>query len=312
MYEKHGNVYDFRIQDRESAWDNSIRPAYNDPGSWLSSFKNHYSEDDLKQAFFDPHVKEIESYLAKLSSEGVDTGKRYDEQLLIPGSVRDLHEMLPVFKHLPKQLSKESVFLDLGAGTLRVTKELLRRGYGNILAVDLSSDGMVYGYEKLNLEDKEKVLLIQADVRFLPFKTHKIDSIISLELFEHIDAPKLLLLELKRILSLNGEGLINTWNGVGLTYQTRIKEKGASFYSNGFFYKFYCKNEIDTLLSCIAVNSVVKPYGFYVGRKLSHILGPWLLPVSLEFDGLFSKVFPASMFAFLLINMKQSSKTSSI
>jgi ubiquinone/menaquinone biosynthesis C-methylase UbiE len=197
----------------------------------------------------------------------------------------------------------------LGCGTLRVTKRLLSMGFERIIAVDLLSELMLYGYEKIRGEDKNRIILVQADVRYLPIRANMIDLAISLELFEHMDSPMQFLLEVKRILNLNKWALINTWNAVTPGNKRNIGEKGKSYYENGFFYVFYELKEIRELLDRINVDYVLKSCGCALGRRILHILGDNLgrtliKPLAI-IDDLLSFFFPSWMFPFLFFRFRK-------
>jgi len=245
------NIYDFRI-NRSSGlrdfWKKEARKwvATREHEKWVSVLGKYLSEEEFWQILFDGHLKEIEEHARSLVCKG-GMGERYDNEFLHRGSISDLHELQIALRYIPLR-EKPGYVLDLGCGTLRGATELCKMEFEKIFAVDILSDMMSYGYDKLNDRDKKKVILVQADVRFLPFTNSIFDLVFSVELFEHIDAPLLFLLDIRRVLARNGFAVINTWNGSGIGYRGKIREKGRAYYKNGFFinsisvkkYKSFC------------------------------------------------------------------------
>lgn len=304
-FAKKGDVYDFRVRPATGAarWRAGLADRFATGTGWFAEVRRHYAADEFGRILADRRIQEIEAHATSLADAGVDLGERYDRELLVRDSVRDLHELLIGLRHVPKTRRRE-VALDLGCGTLRAPKKLLERGFGSVIAVDLLPEMMEYGLTKLPPDQRDRVILVAADARFLPIVAGAIDLTFSLDFFEHIDPPLLLLLDVKRVLAPGGAAVINTWNGAGLSYRSNIRSKGRSYYANGFFYAFHRRAEVEEILRRIGVEHRVRPYGFYGGRRLAHLIGPGMLRPAIAADGLLSHVLPASLFPFLMLSFR--------
>lgn len=306
-FSKKGNIYDFRVEinarnrNQQDKYEQLIFKK--EHSKWLTFIMEHLSPEEYKGILLDPHLKEIDEYMNKLTKKGVNVGQRYDTVISHHDSIQSL-DVAIALKHAPN-ISKKAIAVDLGCGTLRVTKELLRKGFQKIIAIDLLFDLMLYGYEKFNNEDKKKVILIRADVRFLPLKESSIDSIFSLELFEHIDAPLIFFIDLKRILKKEGIAVITTWNASEIRNCKIMREKGKSYYENGFFYKFYNLKELEIMLKELNIDFVLKPYGFYLERRLLNILGDKFVKLFASIDSQLSFFLPRFLFHRLIFMFKK-------
>ena len=306
-FSKRGDIYDFRV--KIDVRDKKQRDKFeqlilrNEPSQWLAIVLKHLSQVEYSRILLDPHLKEIDEYINKLVEKGVDVGKRYDSMYVPQSSIRDLHVAIAL--RYVRRINDKGIALDLGCGTLRVTKELLKRGFQKIVAIDLLPEVMSYGYRKLNNEDKGKVVLVRADVRFLPLKECSIDFVFSLELFEHIDAPLLLLLDLKRVLKKDGVAVINTWNALEIRSRKIMKQKGKSYYENGFFYKFCNLKELEMILKEVDIDFALKPHGCYLERRLLNVFGnKFLKPLALV-DNLLSFFLPQFLFHHLIFRFQK-------
>lgn len=305
VYYRHGDIYDFRVgnADTTERWRSALRPMFASKERWFSIVSSHYNESDYENILFDSRMREIESHVADLTSRGIRLGERYDRELLVPGSIRDLHELLIAINHIPSDCGRK-LALDLGCGTLRGTKRLLDGGFEHVIAVDLLPEMMDYGHHSLREDEKDRVTLVQADVRFLPFAQGTADLVFSLQLFEHVDPALLHLLDICRVLSRDGVAVFNTWNGSGLSYRSQIKTQGKSSYRNGFFYHFYEQDEVKKLLDILNVDYSVRPFGFYGGRRLANKVGYSVLKPAILIDGILSRILPSFLFPFLLVSIR--------
>lgn len=278
-------------------------------GEWFNALFKCIHQDDYCRLLSDPKIREIGRYTSQLADQGINLGERYDTQILPEGSCRDLHELDVAFRHLP-ELSRRKVALDIGCGTLRVTKRLLKMGFERVIAIDLLPELMLYGYERLSRDDQQKVTLMKADVRYLPLRDNVIDLAFSLELFEHINAPTQMLFDLKRALVKEGTAVFNTWNALTRGNRLKVKNSGKAYYDNGFYYVFYEKHEIEEILRTLGVQYEIRTCGCAIGRRLIHYLGEKigkkvLWPV-VAVDGLLSSILPASFFPFIVFKFSKT------
>jgi len=305
-FTKNKNIYDFQIrvddQDRNHKEKFEQLILNNKSSKWFTQIFNYLSPVEYFEALLDPHLKEINEYNKKFIAEGINIGERYDN-LIFHQSKNDLH-IISAMRYISK-IKNKNIALDVGCGTLRVTKALLKMGFKQVIAIDFLPELMSYGYEKLSDEDKKRVFLVKADVRFLPFQESSIDLIFALELFEHINAPKLMLLDLKRILNNNGIGIMNTWNASEIRHRKIIKQEGKSYYKNGFFYKLYELKELKKILKEVNVDFSVRLHGIYFGAYLSNLLGNGFAKIISLLDYLFSFFLPKFLFHYLLFVFKK-------
>lgn len=285
----------------------------NGRSKWFAAVLDHLTPAEYAHIATDPHLKVIDQYINALVKNGVNIGERYDTTSLREGSIRDLHEAFGALRYCPR-INDKSVAVDIGCGTLRVTKQLLKLGFNNVIAIDLLPDAMLYGYSKLSDQDKKRVTLVTADVRFLPLVDRSCNLVFSLELFEHIDAPLLLLLDIERVLKYDAVAVINTWNALGVSNRANISTKSKFYYENGFFYRWYELDELRRMLRQLEFGFYIEPYGCYLTRRLMHILGErrgrFLLRPFALIDKLLSFFLPQSLFAFLIIVFQKRKRTN--
>jgi SAM-dependent methyltransferase len=309
---KKGEVYDFRIKG--DLWDvkkseKLVSSLLTSPHStWFSNLFQKFPAKQYIHLMNDPRLEEIDTYMNKLNKGGINIGQRYDKEILAEGSLRDLHELAITMRYVPDTKSKK-VALDIGCGTLRGTKRLLLKNYERIVAIDLLPELMLHGYGKLGEKERERVILVKADVRFLPLKDDVADLAISLELFEHIDCPLLMLMDVRRVLKDDGVAVFNTWHALLPGNRRNILRKGKSYYENGFFYIFYEAPDIKKILNAVDVGYVIRPCGCALGRRLLSVLGEnvgklFLRPLVVV-DNLLSFFLPRFLFPFLVFILRK-------
>jgi len=119
------------------------------------------------------------------------------------------------------QHSKKQNILDVGAGHGAFTKTLFDMGY-NVLACDLFPEN--YKFDQVECK--------RADItREMPFPDNYFDSVIAIEVSEHITDHEQFFKEINRILKPNGRLFLSTPNILSL--KSRIR-----FLFSGFFYSF--------------------------------------------------------------------------
>jgi len=115
----------------------------------------------------------------------------------------ELHRYKIILDMLP---NKDIKILDVGCGTGFFEKLLWNRGYKSVIGLDWSENCLKiaksktpdYNYIRVNFEDK------------LPFKDNSFNTIVCLEVLEHVVSPLNLLKELLRV---GKEIIISTPNG---------------------------------------------------------------------------------------------------
>ena len=84
------------------------------------------------------------------------------------------------------QIGDSSLILDLGCGTGFSSETLIENGF-NVIGVDILPDMLLKAREKKkNLKYKRFLMLVLADINFLPIRANKIDNIISISAYNFI------------------------------------------------------------------------------------------------------------------------------
>lgn len=78
----------------------------------------------------------------------------------------------------------------------------------NCYGVDIYEDAITYGKKKY-----PKISFYVADAHKLPFKSGTFDLVICTEVLEHVDDPKRVVLEIRRVLKKNGQAIIELDSG---------------------------------------------------------------------------------------------------
>jgi len=186
----------------------------------------------------------------KFDEFAVKMGKRYDELWLAnKGYPHQIDETESFFENIDV---RGKVVLDLGAGTLRFSLDSVDRGSKEVVGLDLYDGMLKWGMVKArNLGVEDKISVIVADGRHLPFRQNVFDIVVSIELFEHIDKGQVLLLnEIHRILKSPGVAAINTWNAIPWAISGMLGfSKGVlESWDGRFYYRFYYPWEFKYLL----------------------------------------------------------------
>lgn len=118
-----------------------------------------------------------------------------------------------VAKEVIKELIVSGIILDVGCGFGKSTKMIENKGE-YVIGIDLEN---VFDKTKIS----RKVDFVLADAINLPFRNHKFDGVISLDVIEHIPDDYAYLFEINRVLKIGGIFLLGTPNRRRLT--NRIK-----------------------------------------------------------------------------------------
>ena len=238
-----------------------------------SRFAHYFTEYEA-----DKLTKDRDIITKKGSSTDESIGQGYDEKWMIPGSRREVVERVTAFEELA--LQPDVTCLDLGAGTLRCSLYALEKGAARVCGIDLNPGMLKAGRRKAAERGyAERVDIVVADVRFIPFRDETFDSLISLELIEHIPVGATRIFqEIFRVLKPGGKAVVNTWSVV--RQFRRRRERNRGYFRGDSFYKFYFPKEFKLLFTDVAFCKK-KIYGHYL-RDLYGLLYRLHIPHCLE------------------------------
>ncbi|MCJ7631552.1 class I SAM-dependent methyltransferase [Candidatus Bathyarchaeota archaeon] len=116
----------------------------------------------------------------------------------------------------PNVLGKR--LLDIGCGGGFYSLAAARRGVSEIIVSDISID--MIKTAKLNLLKNANLKIegIVADAASLPFREESFDSILCIDLIEHVKRDRTLLGELHRVMKEGGSMILSTQNSLSLNY----------------------------------------------------------------------------------------------
>jgi len=177
-------------------------------------------------------------------------------------------DRIQAFIHLQryKYASREihGDILDVGCG-LGYGSKMLYDDYKSVIAFDISKDAILYAKKKY-----KGPIYLRADAQTLPFKDEIFDSVVALEIIEHVNSDIQMLKEIFRVLKKNGILILSTPNVAHL--QNRIKslllmknliKKYAHKPKNPYHKREYTPKQIAKLL---------KSAGFIIEKKWGQIL----------------------------------------
>jgi len=136
---------------------------------------------------------------------------------------------------------KRAIFLDLGAGTGRVTSELFYFQPQKIYALDSSVSMLDYLKAHLKTSQQKLLQTINAFSDKVPLKKEGVDVVIALHLFKHLNNPESTISEISRVLKKGGYFIFDVLNKNSLIQVRRgtcsvTSEKGIQelLNENGF------------------------------------------------------------------------------
>lgn len=96
------------------------------------------------------------------------------------------------------KIAKCKRILDIGCGDLKIAREIKHRSKGDVFAIDLKKDFI----------SRDDIFFLNADLSEIPFKKQSMDAVTASFIFLWIKDIKKALLEIKRVLSLDGKLII--------------------------------------------------------------------------------------------------------
>lgn len=147
---------------------------------------------------------------------------------------RDIINTMDLPKHwLP---DKGDYVLEAGCGTGGMMRVFAKRG-GQVFGVDISHEMLKYA--------KRKGMVIQGDVRYLPFKDSSFDYVSSLGVIEHFTESEEAFKEHVRVLRKGGRLFVNVPNRYSFYFPLRWLTQKMGFYSLEYSNHFVLKKLID-------------------------------------------------------------------
>lgn len=157
-------------------------------------------------------------------------------------------------------MEKNPITLIAGAGTRRIEMPAI--------GIDISFDYIKKNKEKYGYAKDAGIFFVQGDIRMLPFKKEAFDSIISIEVLEHIKEKEAILYEFQRV-SKKGAHL-------HLQTSTRYCEQLLGKLSK----RYYAINTSNHHQNCIEgeeVKALVKNNGYLITEELYLFSPRWFL-----------------------------------
>ncbi len=145
----------------------------------------------------------------------VDSGKALFEGVPIWGEDNQLGK---VMNFLERSLSGKVLDAGCGEGTVALHVSKLK-GVSKMIALDISRTAINIGKKKAAKEKLGNIEFVQGSTTNLPFKGRTFDTVISLEVIEHVIDVKRMLSELNRVLKKKGYLAIST---VELSFLKRV------------------------------------------------------------------------------------------
>lgn len=132
------------------------------------------------------------------------------QRLIVPGLRSSQHAF---FETIEPLLSADTIWLDLGCGRTLVPTWLPPADYSRYVdAITRTKVIMGIDCDESSLRENELSCKARSDLTYLPFASHSFDLITANMVFEHLDAPDLVLREIQRVLKPAGVFVLHTPN----------------------------------------------------------------------------------------------------
>ncbi|MCC6013368.1 MAG: class I SAM-dependent methyltransferase [Candidatus Verstraetearchaeota archaeon] len=118
-----------------------------------------------------------------------------------------------------------NIILDLGAGSGRNSKYVLKKGAKLVIAADFSKRMLENLLSNLGKEEKESIIPIRCDAIYLPFRSSVFDKILYIATLHHIpnkEMRKMSIKECYRVLKKGGRIIITTWSLIQMRFLRKI------------------------------------------------------------------------------------------
>ena len=135
-------------------------------------------------------------------------------------------------------LAKDGIVLDAGCGAGYGAYHLLKAGAHTVVGIDISEEAV--NYCRNNYLDKG-ISFEERSVLNTEFQSRSFDTIVSFEVFEHLEDPEMFLKEMRRILKPDGLFIVSTPNAKTYT-------AGGEDGENEFHFREYTPEEFGEIL----------------------------------------------------------------
>jgi SAM-dependent methyltransferase len=143
------------------------------------------------------------------------------------------------------ELRPEHVVVDAGCGTGRHLRELLSRS-ARVIGLDHSGEMLAIARERVPPEDRDRVELLEADLRSLPLDDASADRVLCFETLQHVPTAEFRLeavRELFRVLKPGGVFVISAYRWLG-----HIRRTKDGFFDSGLYRYAFTSRELGALL----------------------------------------------------------------
>ncbi|MGQ9759216.1 MAG: class I SAM-dependent methyltransferase [Candidatus Methanomethylicaceae archaeon] len=198
------------------------------------------------------------------------------------------------FSHVRKKIWKSledaapferEIILDLGSGSGRNTKYLLKKGATCVVAADISVKMVKILSSSLERGEKEAVHPVRCDALYLPFLESAFDKVIFIAAIHHIpgkDAKERAIKEVWRVLRPGGLLLITAWSLLQLRFLRYLPAMIALWLKGKDFGDLYVpwgrEKRFYHLFTPRELRSLIKNTGFSIEKTRGEKVSSRLLP----------------------------------
>ncbi len=230
----------------------------------------HRRQKAKQREFYDTYSEDFDK--AELwELRGKDKENRYRQRFILRRATR-----MAKLAHLEPNL----VALEVGCGTGIYTRHWVNTS-GKTCGLDLSSMMLKRAASKIR---EDKLVLVQADAEWLPFKDSSFDAVLSVNLLEHLDNIPLALEEMRRVCKNGGKIVISMPNNNPMKYRLlRLYHRFASQivsddvffsppqYEGELTHHVLTPSELANILSKHGIQVEGTSFMGFIERKLSRI-----------------------------------------
>src|SRR3972149_591791 len=181
------------------------------------------------------------------------------------------------FSRFPHPAASD-IIVELGCGTGKITCEIIKAGFKDLIAMDFSEASIRLLLEKLDERTKNRILFIKADACNLPLKSQISDKCVSAQVFEHIPGmqeQEKFIIELRRILKPSGIATMTVYN---LNIRKKLQKAAKGYHEGSIYFENFTKKEIKkvferhfTIDQLFGINCYF-PFFYKTGPSFQHFM----------------------------------------